>query len=287
MKRFALFVLLFIPFLLLGTNLKPEVTEEKLYLGQEFTVKVDVFAKENMSANFVTETKEAAILKIESGEEGKSVLIKMITLASGEVEIPQIALSLDGVLFNVEPFKVLSLERTSAEDMNLRDIKETVKIMEKDYTLLYLLLTFIALILLAFLFFKVKKKFSKKGEELSVKIEPSEVAAKFIKEAKEKREVGDYELFVDLSTIGLKTYLSVVSDCNYTEMTTYEVKRKLKKDSFFSPFYEQVLSILNLGDRFKFADDVLSENDFDEIIEGFIEIVKKSEIERVKKNDAT
>ncbi|HSW60505.1 MAG TPA: hypothetical protein VLJ60_06870, partial [bacterium] len=112
------------------------------------------------------------------------------------------------------------------------------------------------------------------------------VAARFIKEAKEKRENGDNEAFVDLSTIGLKTYMSLISTLNYTEMTTSEVRRKLKKDTIFSSFNELITGILKLGDRFKFADDELSMRDLDKIIEGFISIVKEVEAQKVKKNDA-
>ena len=80
--------------------------------------------------------------------------------------------------------------------------------------------------------------------------------------------------------------MSLLNRSNYTEMTTSEVRRKLKKDSLFSRFSEQILDILKLGDRFKFADEPLSETDFDKLIEGFVEIVRKTKADEVKQNDA-
>jgi hypothetical protein len=286
MRKFVFLISLFILSILQGTDLKPVLPEKSFYMGQEISVKIDVNAKEKMSASFLQETKDVSILGVKQGDDGASVIVRIITLVSGEVSVPGIALTIDGSLFNIEPFKVTSMDRTAENDMNLRDIKDTVKIMEKDYTLLYVLLALLGATVLIFIFLKLKKRFTKKAVIFEKKVEPSEVAARFIKEAKEKRENGDNEAFVDLSTIGLKTYMSLISTLNYTEMTTSEVRRKLKKDTIFSSFNELITGILKLGDRFKFADDELSMHDLDKIIEGFISIVKEVESQKVKKNDA-
>jgi hypothetical protein len=242
-------------------------------------------AKENLAAAFASETKDVAILGVEKGDDGK-VIVKLITLVSGEVTVPRIDLTIGTDVESVGQFKITSLNRTAENDINLRDLKETVKIVEKDYTLVYVLLALIAAAALIFVFLKLKKRFSKKAVIPEKKVEPSEIAARFIKEAKEKRENGDNEAFVDISTLGLKTYMSLLSALNYTEMTTSEVRRKLRKDSLFSHFSEQILDILKLGDRFKFADEPLSETDFDKLIEGFVEIVRKTKADEVKQNDA-
>ena len=285
MRKAALLILLLFSQIVFCEDLKTEVSKESVYLGEVFTLKAGTLAKENMTAVFAGETKDVAILGVEKGDDG-NVIIKMITLVSGELTVPQIDLTIDGNVFNIGQFKVSSMNRTAENDMNLRDIKETVKIMEKDYTLLYVLAFLLAIAALIFLFLKLRKRFAKKVESAPQKIEPSEVAAKFIKEAKAKRESGDNEAFVDLSTLGLKTYMSLISDLNYTEMTTSEVKRALKKDKLFSAATDVIVGILKLGDRFKFADDTLSESDFDRIIDGFAGTVRETEKGRVVKNDA-
>lgn len=285
MRKTVFLIMFMFSQILFSETIYPEVSKESVYIGEVFTLKADTLAKENMTAAFASETKEVAILGVEKGDDGK-VIIKIITLVSGELTVPQIDLTIDGNVFNIGQLKVSSMNRTAENDMNLRDIKDTVKIMEKDFTILYVLAFLLAVAALIFLFLKLRKRFAKKVESAPQKIEPSEVAAGFIKEAKAKREAGDNEAFVDLSTLGLKTYMSLISNRNYTEMTTSEVRRKMKKDSVFSSLNELIVDVIKLGDRFKFADDHLSESDLDKIIEGFISVVKEVESTKVKKNDA-
>ncbi len=285
MRKTVFLIMFMFSQILLSETIYPEISKNSVYIGEVFTLKAGTLAKENMTAVFAGETKDVAILGVEKGDDG-NVIIKMITLVSGELTVPQIDLTIDGNVFNTGQFKVSSMNRTAENDMNLRDIKETVKIMEKDYTLLYVLAFLLAIAALIFLFLKLRKRFAKKESSITHKVEPSEVAEKFIKEAKSKRESGDNEAFVDLSTLGLKTYMSLISGRNYTEMTTSEVRRKMKKDSVFSSLNELIVDVLKLGDRFKFADDHLSESDLDKIIEGFISVVKEVKAQTVKKNDA-
>lgn len=286
MRKVVLFIFFLTVQTVLSQSLKPELVKESFHIGEEITVKVALSTENKVSASFAKETKEVAILGAKPDEDGLSVTVRIIALVNGEVNVPQIDLAIDGTVFNIEPFTVTSVSRTVENDTNLRDLKETVKIMEEDYTLLYVLAALLAISAIAFLLIKLRKRFTAKTVSMPVKVDPYEVAEGFIKEARSKRESGDNEAFVDISTLGLKTYMSLLNRSNYTEMTTSEVRRKLKKDSLFSRFSEQILDILKLGDRFKFADEPLSETDFDKLIEGFVEIVRKTKADEVKQNDA-
>lgn len=284
MKKLILLTV-FVSFSLFAGLLTPQLQKESVFIGEEFEIKVETSPSETMSAKFTNESKDLAITGVYASEDGKALNIKLITLKSGELKAPDIELTLGGKTVTLESFGIISNNRTQENDTNLRDIKEPVKIFEKDYLILYVLLFLVLAAVLFYLFIKLKKRFKKKLAEAVKIVDPSKVAAQFIKEAKEKRESGDNEAFVDLSTFGLKTYMSLISLINYKEMTTYEVKRKIRKDIRFSTFSDRIVEIFNLGDRFKFADDLLSENDLDKLIYGFSEIVKETEKEKVKDND--
>ena len=77
----------------------------------------------------------------------------------------------------------------------------------------------------------------------------------------------------------LKKYLKTRK--NYVEMTTFEVRRTLKRDHVFSENSSEILAILNLADRYKFADEPLKPEDFDSLIEGFRDFLKKKEAAHV------
>jgi uncharacterized protein (UPF0333 family) len=145
--------------------------------------------------------------------------------------------------------------------------------MEKDYTLLYILGALIILAALIFIIYFLVKKFKKKAEEIPVVITSMDIANKYLKKAREAKAAGDYESYVDHLTVGLRAYMSHKSQVNYVEMTTSEIRRTLRKDSNFKNYNDRIIDLLKLGDRFKFADEMLKENDFDELYSGFKEIL--------------
>ena len=280
MKR-LIFIIFFLNFALFAESFAPEIQNSVVFIGDEVIIKVNIAPAENVTAAFDGDFADAKIRKIEANPEKDAILLKIVVFKSGEVEIPEINITSGGVSGTVEPFRITVQARTEESDTELRGLKGNAAIKEKDYTLLYVTGALLLAAALIFAIFKLKKRFAEKVEEKIPEVVPSEVAKEFIKKAEAKRKEGDFESFTDLVTLGLKTYMSLKTHKNYVEMTTFEVKRALKRDHVFSGDSETVLAILNLADRYKFADEPLKPEDFDSLIEGFKEFLKKKEVENV------
>ena len=280
MKKLV-FVIFFISFAVFAESFAPEIQNSEIFLGDEVVVKVNLAPSENISATFGEKFADAKIRKIEATPEKDAILLKIVIFKSGEVEIPEINITSGGVSGTVEPFKITVQARTEEADTELRGLKENAAITEKDYTLLYVLGALLLAAALIFALLKLKKRFAKKAEEKVPEVVPAEVAKEFIRKAETKRKEGDFESFTDLVTLGLKTYMSLKTHKNYVEMTTFEVKRALKRDHLFGSDSEAILAILNLADRYKFADEPLKPEDFDSLIDGFKDFLKKKEVENV------
>ena len=280
MKR-LIFIIFFLNFALFAESFAPEIQNSEVFIGDEVVVKVNIAPAENVSAAFDGDFADAKIRKVEATPEKDALLLKIVVFKSGKVEIPEINITSGGVSGKVEAFSIDVKTRTEDADTELRGLKENVAILEKDYTLLYAAGALLLAALLIFAIFKLKKRFAKKVVEKIPEVVPSEVAKEFIKKAEAKRAEGDYESFTDLVTLGLKTYMSLKTHKNYVEMTTSEVKRALKRDHLFASDSESILSILKLADRYKFADEPLKSEDFDSLIEGFKDFLKKKEAANV------
>jgi len=286
-KTFLITLLMFSP--LFPLQVDPNVQNESVFIGEKFIIQADIAPGKNNSATFIEKNEKVAILGIEknSEENNRKISIALITLQSGDIDVPSIDLRIDNEQHVINGFTISSKNRTNENDTNIRDLKETVKFYEKDFTLLYLFSVLILTILLIFLAMWLKKRFKKEIPAIERLPQPIEVAEDFIKKANIARKDGDNESFVDLVTLGIKTYISMISKANYTEMTTMEVRKKLKKESLLSEFRDVILEVLNLGDRFKFADEQLLESELDSLIKGFEETVNKIEKKRVPGNDAS
>ena len=280
MKKLV-FVIFFLSFSVFAESFAPEIQNDEVFLGDDISVKIKIQPSENISAAFSEKFADAKIRKAEATPEKDAVLLKIVVFKSGEVEIPEINITSGGVSGTVEPFKITVLTRTEEGDTELRGLKENAAIKEKDYTLLYVLGALLLAAALIFAFFKLKKRFAEKAEEKVPEVVPAEVAKEFIRKAEAKRKEGDFESFTDLVTLGMKTYMSLKTHKNYVEMTTYEVKRALKRDHLFSENSAEILAVLNLADRYKFADEPLRPEDFDSLIGGFKDFLKKKEAQNV------
>ncbi|MBO4711441.1 hypothetical protein J5681_05930 [bacterium] len=276
MKK-LIFIAFFMNLALFAESFAPEIQNSEVFLGDEVIVKVNIAPAENITAVFGENFADAKIRKIEATPEKDAVLLKIVVFKSGEMEIPEINITSGGVSGTVNAFSIDVKTRTDENDTELRGLKETVEIREKDYMLLYVAGALLLAAALVFAFFKLKKRFAKKAVEKIPEVVPSEVAKEFIKKAEEKRSEGDFESFTDLVTLGLKTYMSLKSHKNYVEMTTSEVKRAIKRDHLFASDSDCILSILKLADRYKFADEPLKPEDFDSLIDGFKDFLKKKE----------
>ncbi len=277
MKSFVALFIISVTFMVNGKIIEPKIEKRTFFLGEEIAVKIPVEPGKDMAAFFLSETEKVAVTDVTPSQDGTLTEIKVVTLQSGEIEIPEIDLTVDGRSFKIETAQLLVNKRTDESDMMLRDIKDTVKIFEKDHSLLWIAGTTLLLLLVAFLLWKFLKNRRKRIIETVVPVSPEEVARSYIKNALKKRDEGDYEAFVDLVTIGLRDYMSLKKKINYKEMTTFEIRRYLKKDDLFTRYSNDILTVLKLGDRFKFADEKLSEEDFDLLINGFKTIVESAE----------
>lgn len=280
MKK-LIFVIVFLSFSVFAESFSPEIKSGDVFLGDEIAVKVKIQPSENISAVFSEKFADAKIRKVEATPEKDAVLLKIVVFKSGEIKIPEINIVSGGVSGTVEPFKITVQTRTEESDTELRGLRENAEIREKDYTLLYVAAALLLVAALIFAFIKLKKKFAKKAVEKVPEVLPADVAKEFIKKAEAKRKEGDFESFTDLVTLGMKTYMSLKTHKNYVEMTTFEVKRALKRDHVFSENTDEILAVLNLADRYKFADEPLKPEDFDSLIDGFRAFLKKKEANNV------
>jgi hypothetical protein len=276
-----IFVIVFLSFSVFAESFSPEIKSGDVFLGDEIAVKVKIQPSENISAVFSEKFADAKIRKVEATPEKDAVLLKIVVFKSGEIKIPEINIVSGGVSGTVEPFKITVQTRTEESDTELRGLRENAEIREKDYTLLYVAAALLLVAALIFAFIKLKKKFAKKAVEKVPEVLPADVAKEFIKKAEAKRKEGDFESFTDLVTLGMKTYMSLKTHKNYVEMTTFEVKRALKRDHVFSENTDEILAVLNLADRYKFADEPLKPEDFDSLIDGFRAFLKKKEANNV------
>lgn len=255
----------------------PDAEGSEILIGDPIRITVPVPPADEMQAVFKSKAENVAIVEIVPSEDRKSVRIELVALADGEIEVPEIEIKTGNAVNSVRSFRITSKKRTEETDTELRGPKATVEILEKDYLPLWILLGILISGILLFLILKLKKRFKKSIEEKIPEIVPADVARKFIKDAELKKAEGDYESFTDLVTLGLKTYMSLKSKNNYTEMTTFEVKRALRKDLLFSGDSEDILSLLRLADRYKFADAALTLADFDSMIVRFSEFLDRME----------
>lgn len=274
------FITLFLFATLSAESFRPDIAESEILTGDPLYITVPVAPAEVMQAGFKSKAENIAIVEIVPSEDKKSVRIELVALADGEIEVPEIEIKTGDTINSVQSFRIVSKKRTEDSDTELRGPKATVEIMEKDYMPLWILLALLVAGLLVFLVLKLRKHFKKRVEEKIPEIVPADVARKFIEDARAKKAEGDYESFTDLVTLGMKTYMSLKSKNNYTEMTTFEVKRALKKDPLFSGDSEDILSLLRLADRYKFADAALTLADFDSMIDRFSDFLNKKEAVR-------
>lgn len=273
MKNFVFLILTASFFLISAGVVNPQLNEKEVTIGQNFSVVVDIKPGKKIIASLTSKSDSVAVVTAGAFSDGQKTNLNLVALKSGDISVPDIELNIDGKIHTVKSFSVSVTENTIESDMNLRDIRKPVKIMEKDYTLLYILGALVILAALIFIIYFLAKKFKKKTEEIPVVITSVDIADKYLKMAREAKAAGDYESYVDHLTLGLRAYMSHKSEVNYVEMTTSEVRRTLRKDSNFKKFNDRIIDLLKLGDRFKFADEMLRENDFDELYSGFKEIL--------------
>lgn len=273
MKR-VVFLIIFSMFLSLFAGvIEPQIEKTTVVLGERFQISTDIKPGKKITVSLTEKSDSVAVVEAIGSEDKLKTKIDLVALKSGDLEIPDIELNVDGKVYTLKSFSISVLQNTNEQDMNLRDIKEPVKIMEKDYTLLYALGVLVVLAALIFLIIFLVKKFRKEPEEIPVIVTSLDIANKYLKLARVAKTEGDFESYVDHLTVGIRAYMSHKSEINYAEMTTSEVRRKLRKDNIFKKFDEKILDLLKLGDRFKFADEMLEEKDFDVLYSGFKEIV--------------
>jgi len=275
MKKIVFLIVLTVFFSLSAELLQPQIKEKNVAIGQQFSISVDIKPGEKINATLTSESESVAVVTARASKDKLKTELDLVALKSGDVEVPDVELNIDGKIHTIKSFKVSATENTTESDMQLRDIKKPVKIMEKDYMPLYVLGGGLLLVLLIILVFKLIKKFQKKVEEAPIVITSMDIAQKYLKMAREAKSAGDFENYVDHLTVGLRAYMSHRSKVNYAEMTTSEIRRSLRKDNNFKMFNERIIELLKLGDRFKFADEMLVEKDFDELYSGFEEIVNE------------
>jgi len=273
MRNVAFLLLITSFFLISAEVVNPQLKEKEVTIGQKFSVLVDIKPGKKINASLTSKSDSVAVVTAVALPDKQKTQLNFVALKSGDISVPDVELNIDGKIHTVKSFKVSASENTTESDMNLRDIRKPVKIMEKDYTILYVLGALMILALIIFLIYFLVKKFKKKAEEVPVVITSIDIANKYLKMAREAKAAGDYESYVDHLTVGLRAYMSHKSKVNYVEMTTSQIRRTLRKDSNFKIHNDRILDLLRLGDRFKFADEMLKEDDFDELYSGFKEIL--------------
>ncbi len=274
---------LLLPILFASTLIAGEfywtVEKDKVHLGETIVVTTPVNLEKEPTVTF-TKKSNSFFIRNKTLSEGK-LSIEIVPLSTGSIEVPEMTIRSGKNDFRTGPIKVTVLANTKEGDQSIKEIKPLKKAFETDYLPL-ILPAVLLLLFLGFLLLRWLKK--RNGDEVitAPSLSPYELAMKTVTECEKLLQNCDFETFVDRTTGGLRLYLEGKSGKPYLEMTTSEVRRSLRRSSFSGEDSERTLHMLQIGDRFKFADENLSTEEFRKMLTLFEETVRS--IESVEKD---
>jgi len=252
----------------------PEALPESVAFGDAIEIVVQLNKENNTTADFESKSDKFSITDVLKKD--NKTIIKVSALETGELKIPKIVVLNGTKQFSIESFSVTVVPNTTEQTKDIFDIKEPVKVYRSDYTLLYVFGIFLLVVIMVLLLRHFLKK-EKKKQAVSVIVKtPHEIAMEYYKEAESFWKDGKLDPYVDRVTAGIRAYLEAKKREPFLEMTTKEVERSLK-NHFVGEIKSDIISLLKLGDSYKFADNALSKEAFEQMLPEFRKILEKIE----------
>ncbi|HSA34459.1 MAG TPA: hypothetical protein P5077_12105 [bacterium] len=277
--RNALFLMLLLPALLLAEDITPRLEKKEIFLGEPVVLTVPVKPGKEMSAFPKAEDADFAV--VGAGPAGEQVQITLSALETGALKTPPVILRVDGAEYAILPVELTVKPNTVESDTHLRDIKPPVKAYEPDHTLLWILGGIILIALLFYLFWRLSKRRRKQELIAVAQKTPYQVAMEYCRRAEQELRDMEFERFADTVTAGIRHYLELQKHRPFLEMTTSEVKRALKNTDLPPATAEQVVALLKEADRFKYADEHFTTDNFNRLLLEFraiVDVVEKQNI---------
>ncbi len=282
MKKYIFFTILFLFTLLFAKQVSVEFFDSNIHTGDALRIVVNKKTGKKVEAHFKTATNDFAISKVKKLK--NKIEITIVPLNSGKLTLPNIKLETEGKITEIKGKQENILPQTKESDLKLRPIKGLKKVMEKDYTLLYVFITILLFLILGFLI----KKFILNRKKTTIseiyKKTPYEIAMEYYNRAFQALSKQDFEKFTDEITLGLKAYLEEKFNKHFLEMTTKEVNKTMKKLNISKR--SEVIELLKKGDAFKFAEENLKKDEFETMLKEMINIIDSLEKQENKSETA-
>lgn len=269
--RHVLLLMLLLPALLRAEDIAPQLEKKEIFFGEPVVLTVPVKPGKELSAFPKSDDANFSLVKTEPA--GEQVKLTLSALEPGTLKTPPITLRVDGTEYGILPVEVTVKTNTAESDTQLRDIKPPVKAYEPDYTLLWILGGLIILAALFYLFWRLSKRRRKESLIAVAQKTPYQVAIEYCRRAERELRDMEYEKFADTVTAGIRHYLELMKHRPFLEMTTSEVRKALKNTDLPADTAEQVVALLKEADRFKYADEQFTGEQFEHLLAGMHAVI--------------
>jgi|GEM_PF-1241619 len=263
---------------LVAEEVTPLIEKKEVFLGEPIVLTIPLKPSGKMSASPKGDDTSFAVVGIEPA--GEQVRIVLSALNIGTRKTPPILFRVNGTEYTVVSVEVIVKPNTTETDTHLRGIKLPLRAYEPDYLILWLIGSVLILTGLFFLFWRLSKRRRARELVTTVRKTPYQIALEYRRRAEQELQEMEYEEFTDTVTAGIRHYLELVKQRPFLEMTTNEVKKALKKTDLSHEESERIISLLTEADRFKYADERFSTEQFTRLLDEFCRIVDRIERQR-------
>lgn len=275
MKR--LFILITTITLLLSLYAEDAVWSQPPYATGD-RISITIPAKkivENPTATFQTESESITIAAIKSTENG--LVITLVPWDTGEIKIPEITVAAGAKNITVPAKKVAINAVTTEQETELKDVKENAIALMDDYLPIWIGLGVLGALLLAALIYYLLKKRKKAADAIEITISPYELGMRYYTHAETALHNEKIGSAVDNITIGVRHYLEARTKILFLEMTTREVIKAYRKNELSRDIEEPLHTMLKTGDKYKFAEENLSQTEVNSMLQTFSTVLKDTE----------
>jgi len=269
--KHLLCLILLLPALLLAEDITPQAEKKELFFGEPVVLTVPVRPGKELSAFPKSDDANFALVKTESA--GEQIRLTLSALETGTFKTPPLVLRVDGTEYGILPVELTVKPNTAESDTQLRDIKPPVKAYEPDYTLLWILGGLLILAALFYLFWRLSKRRRKESLIAVAQKTPYQLVMEYYRRAEQELRDMEFERFADTVTAGIRHYLELMKHRPFLEMTTSEVRKALKNTDLPAESADRIVTLLKNADRFKYADERFTTDDFSHLLAEFRAIV--------------
>ncbi len=277
--RYALFLILLLPALLRAEDITPQLEKKEVFFGEPVVLTVPVSPGKELSAFPKSDDANFALVKTEPA--GDQIKLTLSALEPGTLKTPPITLRVDSAELGIESVEVTVKPNTAESDTQLRDIKPPVKAYEPDYTLLWILGGLLLFAALFYLFWRLSKRRRKESLIAVAQKTPYQLVMEYYRRAEQELHDMEFERFADTVTAGIRHYLELMKHRPFLEMTTSEVRKALKNTDVPAESADRIVTLLKNADRFKYADERFTTDDFGLLLAEFraiVDVIEKQNI---------